>query len=1033
LPSKTNLFLHRNEDDAYDLIKVQNRKTYFKKAFESNGRPIGGMLILVKENIKHECYYERHNLGVLILGKLAIINVYLLHNSNTAENANEFNLQLLELSKIRKQLLKCVENVIIMGDTNVDLHRKYKVNVVETICSKTRSKDFKKFLRQNNLVCVDQLSTQRIWFKFWQAKEGQVITSKIDHVMVDLSFQFEFEVNILYSRNNKSDHNPLQLCIELEPGFLDTVQQKIKSNKINWNNPNFTYVYNIELSKLLKSFIQDTLVFVHRNEIRTKKFLETMIMNLTTSAKQAVNIALYKTADVNKHRKVKPWWDDELVNHHAFVCARLADWAATEFKDKNKQAELITARKEFNKLNRYKEKLKRNARVRNLDKLFRLNKQEFWSQMRKMKRDNTKLKIDIEKMKQKYEELFNQSLISNESKRKEAEAKLKELLESNENDFNKIEIRTDDIEQIIKNLPNNKKAGVNGISNEHIKYGLNEELVSLLKQIYEVMINTGIFPDDFNIALVTPLVKDKNILDDPSNTRPISVADVLTNLFEKIMLKRIDAEKRDEEEQFGFKSNSSCGHAITVLMDAALFNRRKALRLYVVAIDATKAFDKVNRTILWAKLLSKLSKTTVRALKNYYNISKAIVDLNNCKSEVFKTTIGVKQGGSLSPRLFSIYVEDLIVLLRKSKYGMNYEYDQLISSKGNKKLTIKRKIECLFYADDIIIMASIKKQAQELLNIVEKYGQDYEILFNVGKTYTMIFNHKIKRNKADTEEDAWQDELKLNNNVITKTNCITYLGIEVSDDLKNTLHLEKRRSKALAAFFILKELGLTSGCISIKFKAQMYKTYVRPVLYYGLENINLNQTEKGRLQRIESNLIKMCIGISKYCHSTQLLLALNIESAQSRLIINKCNSFIRLVRNNYTKKHLKSQISMLRKEDYPEKTKCTINYVRDMLLESSRGKLVLELDYDDLSLKDLVSRCKTKLVDIKIKNSYIVRYNSEINEIKKIINEDENTVAIKIIEDRLLPDKFKIWPAEKQQSIVDECEPECFSDFGENK
>jgi len=124
---------------------------------------------------------------------------------------------------------------------------------------------------------------------------------------------------------------------------------------------------------------------------------------------------------------------------------------------------------------------------------------------------------------------------------------------------------------------------------------------------------------------------------------------------------------------------------------------------------------------------------------------------------------------------------------------------------------------------------------------------------------------------------------------------------------------------------------------------------------------------------------------------------------------------------------------MLRKEDYPEKTKCTINYVRDMLLESSRGKLVLELDYDDLSLKDLVRRCKTKLADIKIKNSYIVRYNSEINEIKKIINEDENTVAIKIIEDRLLPDKFKIWLAEKQQSIVDECEPECFSDFGENK
>ncbi len=72
----------------------------------------------------------------------------------------------------------------------------------------------------------------------------------------------------------------------------------------------------------------------------------------------------------------------------------------------------------------------------------------------------------------------------------------------------------------------------------------------------------------------------------------------------------------------------------------------------------------------------------------------------------------------------------------------------------------------------------------------------------MGKTYTMVFNHKIKRNKIDVEEDEWQDELKLNNNVITKENCITYLGIEVSDDSKNTLHLEKRRSKALAAFLL---------------------------------------------------------------------------------------------------------------------------------------------------------------------------------------------------------------------------------------
>jgi len=57
-------------------------------------------------------------------------------------------------------------------------------------------------------------------------------------------------------------------------------------------------------------------------------------------------------------------------------------------------------------------------------------------------------------------------------------------------------------------------------------------------------------------------------------------------------------------------NNSSCSHAITVLLDAVRFNRRKTLRLYLAAIDATKAFDKGNRQILLSKLIDKIEHLT---------------------------------------------------------------------------------------------------------------------------------------------------------------------------------------------------------------------------------------------------------------------------------------------------------------------------------------------------------------------------------------------------------------------------------------
>jgi exonuclease III len=1024
-----------NDQIMEQLITVPNRSVYVKKASESEGRPIGGLIIIVKSTLKHTCYFERLNIGVLILGKLAIINVYLIHNANTAENANEFNLQLLELSKVRKKLLNNVNEVVIMGDTNVDVHRVYKTNVIETVCSKTRRKDFSNFLKNNSLICADLINLQRIWFTFWQIKNGKINTSVIDHVMLDRNFKFDFSVNVIYSKINRSDHNPIQLNLELENKQIEESNIPKIIKKSNWANPMFNYEYKCELMKLLKIHMNEASNFEHKTDIRTKRYLEQLVSNIVESTKKAEIIASFKVGDKNKHKKIKPWWDDELINHHVYVCTKQIEWAQTEFKDNNKHKELKTARKEFNKLNKYKEKLKRNARIRNLDKLFRLNKQEFWSQMRKMKRDNKKLNVDIDKMKQKYEDLFNNSLINNEARRLEAERIINEFFENESEDFKQIEIRPTDIENILKKLANNKKSGISGISNEHLKYGSSDELIFLLKQLFQTMINTGVFPDEFNISLITPLIKDKNVLDDPNNTRPISVADALTNLFERILLKLIDSEKKDEEEQFGFKSNSSCGHAITVLLDAALYNRRKALRLYVVAIDATKAFDKVNRTILWANLVTKLSKTTIRALMNYYAISKAMVDMNRVKSQIFKTTVGVKQGGSLSPRLFSIYIEDLIVLLRKSKWGMVYESDEHTLNNGLRKKMVKRKIECLFYADDILVVATIKKELENLLLIVEEYGKKFEILFNVGKTYTMTFNNKIKRSEKNMSEDGWQDDLKLNGNVITKTSNITYLGVEISEDLRNNLHLEKRRTKSLAAFFILKELGLTSNCISIKMKAQMYKTFIRPVLFYGLENLDLNKTERDGLQRLESNLVKMCIGISKYCYSSHLLLALNIDAVQVRLIINKCSFFIRLSKNGYTRKHLKSQLNTLKKLDFPEKMKCSINCIRNILLETNKGNLIFELDFEVISLKEMVKKCENKISEIKLKNSYLSRYSNEINEIRKLIDRDDKRVALKLIEDKLLPEKFKFWLASKQKlshSIRVDDDFDCLIDFNES-
>jgi hypothetical protein len=58
-----------------------------------------------------------------------------------------------------------------------------------------------------------------------------------------------------------------------------------------------------------------------------------------------------------------------------------------------------------------------------------LNKNEFWSQIRKIRRDNNKVNINIEKLKEKFEKTFNESIFENQNQRKKANERLKKFEE----------------------------------------------------------------------------------------------------------------------------------------------------------------------------------------------------------------------------------------------------------------------------------------------------------------------------------------------------------------------------------------------------------------------------------------------------------------------------------------------------------------------------------------------------------------------------------------------------------------------------
>ena len=119
-----------------------------------------------------------------------------------------------------------------------------------------------------------------------------------------------------------------------------------------------------------------------------------------------------------------------------------------------------------------------------------------------------------------------------------------------------------------------------------------------LKIIFDNIIRTGVFPDQWKEANVTPVHKknDKQLI---SNYRPISLLPILAKVFERIIFKNLYnyliSNNLITKNQSGFRPGDSAVNQLLALVNDiyTAFDDKRSLEVRSVYLDMSKAFDKV--------------------------------------------------------------------------------------------------------------------------------------------------------------------------------------------------------------------------------------------------------------------------------------------------------------------------------------------------------------------------------------------------------------------------------------------------------
>ena len=764
---------------------------------------------------------------------LQVVQCYAPTNDTDDETKDQFYNQLHHILQSRKEK----DIMILMGDMNAKIGGNN--NGYELIMGKegpgTMNENGERFAEacaDNNLVIGGSVFQHKNIHKITWVSADHITENQIDHICISQKFRHSLlDVRARRAADAGSDHHLLTAKIQLKLKAMKHREGRVKFNIQQFQDIGTTELYKIALHNRYQAL---------EIEIETPREVDEIWKGLKNMWKDTCEEVVGRRKTDNK-----PWLSTdttrkvserrgkkEALNRSKTRATKMA--AKRDYAAANKEVKKSVRRDKKKYIEDLAQQAEEAAGKNNLKDLYLTTKKltdRFRHTQAHIKNAQGVLLTTKEDQVKRWTEHFR-ALLNRQAPHLTAEIPPSpNLVKINCNPPTKPEIK-----KAIKTLRGGKAEGPDGIPAEALKADIETStnmLYHLLKTIWE----EECVPSDWKDGHIVKIPK-KGDLRDCKNYRGIMLLSTPGKVLNRILLERLQKglDEKLRENQAGFRENRSCGDQTATLRIIIEKSIEWNTSVYVNFIDFEKAFDSVDREMLW-KLTAHygIPAKITNIIRSTYQGMRCQVLHEGCISEPFEVLTGVRQGCLLSPLLFLLCVDWIMIQVTcNSRTGIQW--------------SMTEQLEDLDFADDLALLAHTQQQMQEKSGKLEDTAALLGLKTNSSKTKVMRINSNNNT------------PITMNQNQLEEVASFTYLGTIISVDGGTEEDVRARIGKARATFNMLNNIWKMKN-LSLKTKLQIFNSNVKSTLLYGSETWKTTTNILNKLQTFTNRCLRRLLGI----------------------------------------------------------------------------------------------------------------------------------------------------------------------------